>query len=91
MAANARRPGRHHVTATPPPARPRLSPIRTFLVVIGVLVMLFSGGCSLLLMSDAWEIWPLTLIFGGVPFALALLRHDRSASFRDRPDAAVTR
>lgn len=61
------------MTQTPPPARPPLTPIRRFLVVIGILVMLFSGGCTLLLMIDSWGIWPIFLIFGGVPFALGLL------------------
>ena len=61
----------------PPPAiearpRERLGALRIVLALVGITAMLFSGGCSLAVLSDGIGIWPFTLALGGVPFALGL-------------------
>lgn len=55
------------------PRRPPLTALRIVFVVVGIVAMVFSGGCSLLVLSDAWQVWPLALFFGGIPFVLGLL------------------
>ena len=57
----------------PPPPRERLGPLRIFLAIVGIAAALFSGGCSLYVLSDGFSVWPFTLAFGGAPFALGLL------------------
>jgi hypothetical protein len=55
------------------PSREPLGALRIVLAIIGIAAVLFSGGCSLLVLSDGWDVWPFTLAFGGVPFALGVL------------------
>ncbi|MBC8037274.1 MAG: hypothetical protein H7X89_08655 [Rhizobiales bacterium] len=54
--------------------KPRHSGLRLVFAVAAGLTMLFSGGCSLLFLSQsAGDIVELVLLFGGIPFALGLL------------------
>jgi hypothetical protein len=57
----------------PAPNRVPLGALRIFLVVVGVATTLFSGGCSIFVLSDGFQVWPFTLAFGGAPFVLGLL------------------
>ena len=59
-----------------------LSGIRIFFVVVAVLIMLFSGGCTLLFLGsmlfasqgpDNYVTAPVVLIFGGPPFVIGLV------------------
>ena len=56
-----------------PEPRERLGALRIILVLIGVIAVLFSGGCSLMSLSDGTGYWEFVLMFGGPPFALGLL------------------
>ena len=69
---------------TPEPAqdKPKLTVVRWIFAVIGSLIMLFSGGCSLLILgdlasrgrwSDNYVSVEIVLLIGGVPFLLGLL------------------
>jgi hypothetical protein len=58
-----------------------LSGVRIFFVVIAALIMLFSGGCTLLFLGSMlfessgqgnYVTWPVVLIFGGPPFVVGL-------------------
>lgn len=53
--------------------REPLGALRIFLVVVGIATTLFSGGCSIFVLSDGFQVWPFTLAFGGAPFVLGLL------------------
>ena len=57
----------------PAPNREPLGALRIFLVVVGIATSLFSGGCSIFVLSDGFSVWPFTLAFGGAPFVLGLL------------------
>jgi len=57
----------------PPHPREPLGALRIFLVVVGIGTTLFSGGCSIYVLSDGFQVWPFTLAFGGAPFVLGLL------------------
>lgn len=56
-----------------PEPRERLGALRIVLVLIGVIAVLFSGGCSLMSLSDGVDYWEFVLMFGGAPFALGPL------------------
>ena len=56
-----------------PQTRERLGGLRIFLVIVGIATALFSGGCSIFVLSDGFSVWPFTLAFGGAPFVLGLL------------------
>jgi hypothetical protein len=64
---------------TPAP-RPPLGIIRLIFAAIGVLIMVFAGGCTLLIGvpmiggsgSDLAGMVPMLLLFGGVPFLVGL-------------------
>ncbi len=49
--------------------------MRTFLIVVSVLIMVLSGGCSLIFMSDGgMRNWgEAILVLGGIPFAVGLV------------------
>jgi hypothetical protein len=54
----------------PPPReeRPPLSPLATAVAVVGILVALFCGGCTLYALSQAsGAAAPMVLVFGGIP------------------------
>ena len=58
--------------------QPRLATWRVLLAAFAALVMLFSGGCSLLFMpaavrGDQYVGFSAILVMGGIPFAIALL------------------
>ena len=63
-----------------PAARPPLGIIRLIVAAIGVLIMVFAGGCTLLIGvpmiggsgSDLAGMVPMLLLFGGVPFLVGL-------------------
>ena len=64
------------------PDKPKLTVVRWIFAVIGALIMLFSGGCSLLILgdlasrgrwSDNYVSVEIVLLIGGVPFLLGLL------------------
>ena len=66
----------------PAPDKPKLTVVRWIFAVIGALIMLFSGGCSLLILgdlasrgrwSDNYVSVEIVLLIGGVPFLLGLL------------------
>ena len=73
----------------PPPVvaareRPRLTPIRLIFAIIGGLIMLFAGGCTLLFLvgyvhdeltrsgGEQYVNIPVILTFGGPPFLVGL-------------------
>lgn len=67
---------------TQPPEKPKLTVIRWFFAVIGSLIMLFCGGCSLLILGDLasrgrwadnYVSVEIVLLIGGVPFLAGLL------------------
>ena len=47
-----------------------LGPAATLLAVTGMVTMIFSGGCSLLMLPMLWPFWPAVFLIGGVPFLL---------------------
>ncbi|MCP5085658.1 MAG: hypothetical protein GY952_02460 [Rhodobacteraceae bacterium] len=49
--------------------------MRTFLMVVSILIMVFSGGCSLVFLLDGGMKMYLDaiLVLGGVPFAVGLV------------------
>ncbi len=62
--------------------KPKLTVVRWIFAIIGSLIMLFCGGCSLLLLGDLlsrgkWQAGyvdgTMVLVIGGVPFLLGLL------------------
>lgn len=53
--------------------REPLGALRIVLAIVGIAAALFSGGCSLLILSDGMGIWQFVLVLGGAPFALGLL------------------
>ena len=44
-----------------------------FFIVIGIITMVLSGGCSLLVIGDAYVGFGDVLLIGGIPFAVGLL------------------
>ncbi len=65
-----------------PPAKPKLTVIRWIFAIFGALIMLFTGGCSLLLLGDLasrgkWNDQYVSVeiiaVIGGVPFLAGLL------------------
>lgn len=50
-----------------------LGALRIFLAIVGIAAALFSGVCSIYVLSDGFSVWPFTLAFGGAPFVLGLL------------------
>ena len=70
------------LAATPPGQLAPLSGVRIFFVVVAALIMLFSGGCTLLFLGsmlfassgpDNYVTAPVVLIFGGPPFIAGLI------------------
>lgn len=63
------------------PSREPLGSLRIVFAVIGVSVMLFSGGCSLIFLWElvdyagaaTWDVFLIVALYGGVPFALGVL------------------
>ena len=64
------------------PEKPKLTVVRWIFAVVGGLIMLFCGGCSLLLLGDLamrgkWQANYVSvdavLAIGGIPFLLGLL------------------
>ncbi len=62
--------------------KPKLTVVRWFFAVIGALIMLFCGGCSLILLGDLasrgrwadnYVSVEIVLLIGGVPFLFGLL------------------
>lgn len=50
-----------------------LGPIALLLVAVGTVTMIFAGGCSLIVLTGVGPLWPIVLIYGGVPFLLGAL------------------
>lgn len=66
------------------PPRREKSGGRIALEVIGIGLMVLSGGCSLLVLgSGGLGAFSTVLVFGGIPFAVGLLIH-RAGSWIDR-------
>jgi hypothetical protein len=63
-----------------PGARPPLGIMRLILAAIGILIMVFAGGCTLLVglpllggsASEVASMVPMLLLFGGAPFLVGL-------------------
>lgn len=54
--------------------RPPLSPLATVVAVVGILVALFCGGCTLYALSQApGAAAPMVLVFGGIPTGFGVL------------------
>ncbi len=71
--------------------KPKLTAIRWIFAVIGVLIMIFAGGCSLffdLILSgysngnNTLGVFGILLLYGGLPFLLGLLIWRLAVKFR---------
>jgi hypothetical protein len=68
----AAQPPNERPPAEPPPKEP-LSVVRKIVAAIGILIMVLTGGCTILvaiptLMYNDFSGLPLLLLFGGIPF-----------------------
>ena len=50
-----------------------LGPIALLLVAVGTVTMIFAGGCSLIVLTGVGPLWPIVLIYGGIPIAVGAL------------------
>jgi hypothetical protein len=59
--------------------KPRHSSARLLIAAVALLLLLFSGGCSLLFLADmsrpgpTYVTWEAVAVLGGIPFAVGLL------------------
>jgi len=60
------------MTDKPPGIKPPLTPLRIFFAILGGLVMVAAGGCTVALAPAglAYGAWQLFLLIGGLPFAV---------------------